>query len=75
MRNLDELGRVRHWILEIHLVDRAGAFGGCYGVCSKVTTMWLLTCAPRLVIGHAGGVFVVAPFQPAHSEIGSRNLG
>jgi Xaa-Pro dipeptidase len=30
MRNLDELGRVRHWILEIHLVDRAGAFGGFY---------------------------------------------
>jgi Xaa-Pro dipeptidase len=30
MRNLDELGRVRHWILEIHLVDPAGAFGGFY---------------------------------------------
>jgi Xaa-Pro aminopeptidase len=30
MRDPDELGRVRHWILEIHLVDRARTFGGFY---------------------------------------------
>lgn len=30
MRNLDELGRVRHWILEIHLVDPEQKFGGFY---------------------------------------------
>jgi len=30
MRDPDGLGRVRHWILEIHLVDRARAFGGFY---------------------------------------------
>ena len=28
MRGLDENGRERHWILEIHLVDRARTFGG-----------------------------------------------
>jgi Xaa-Pro aminopeptidase len=30
MRDSDALGRERHWILEIHLVDRAGMFGGFY---------------------------------------------
>lgn len=30
MRDLDTLGRIKHWILEIHLVDRARAFGGFY---------------------------------------------
>jgi len=30
MRDLDELGRERHWILEIHLVERANAYGGFY---------------------------------------------
>lgn len=30
MRNLDANGRVRHWILEIHLVSPDGAFGGFY---------------------------------------------
>jgi len=30
MRDLDENGRERHWILEIHLVDRARTFGGFY---------------------------------------------
>lgn len=30
MRDLDGLGRDRHWILEIHLVDRARTFGGFY---------------------------------------------
>jgi hypothetical protein len=37
MRNLDELGRVRHWILEIHLVDRAERLAGSMSVCCKVT--------------------------------------
>jgi Xaa-Pro aminopeptidase len=30
MRGPDHLGRERHWILEIHLVDRARTFGGFY---------------------------------------------
>ena len=30
MRGPDELGRERHWILEIHLVDRARTYGGFY---------------------------------------------
>jgi Xaa-Pro dipeptidase len=30
MSDLDGLGQLRHWILEIHLVDRAGTFGGFY---------------------------------------------
>lgn len=30
MSDLDGLGQPRHWILEIHLVDRAGTFGGFY---------------------------------------------
>ena len=30
MRGPDHLGRDRHWILEIHLVDRARTFGGFY---------------------------------------------
>ena len=30
MRNPDANGRVRHWILEIHLVSPDGAFGGFY---------------------------------------------
>jgi Xaa-Pro dipeptidase len=30
MRGPDHLGRARHWILEIHLVDRARTFGGFY---------------------------------------------
>jgi len=30
MRSPDHLGRERHWILEIHLVDRARRFGGFY---------------------------------------------
>ena len=30
MRDPDALGRVRHWILEIHLVDQARSFGGFY---------------------------------------------
>jgi hypothetical protein len=30
MRDLDELGREQHWILEIHLVERANAYGGFY---------------------------------------------
>lgn len=30
MRDLDGLGQVRHWILEIHLVDSARTFGGFY---------------------------------------------
>jgi len=30
MRLPDHLGRERHWILEIHLVDRARTFGGFY---------------------------------------------
>jgi Xaa-Pro dipeptidase len=30
MREPDHLGRERHWILEIHLVDRARTFGGFY---------------------------------------------
>ncbi|MFC3207622.1 M24 family metallopeptidase [Aquamicrobium soli] len=30
MRNRDANGRVRHWILEIHLVSPDGAFGGFY---------------------------------------------
>jgi Xaa-Pro dipeptidase len=30
MRDLDVLGRSRHWILEIHLVDAAETFGGFY---------------------------------------------
>jgi Xaa-Pro dipeptidase len=30
MRDLDELGRERHWILEIHLVERTNAYGGFY---------------------------------------------
>ena len=30
MRQLDALGRIRHWILEIHFVDRARQFGGFY---------------------------------------------
>lgn len=30
MRGTDHLGRARHWILEIHLVDRARTFGGFY---------------------------------------------
>jgi len=30
LRGLDHLGRTRHWILEIHLVDRARTFGGFY---------------------------------------------
>jgi Xaa-Pro aminopeptidase len=30
MREKDHLGRDRHWILEIHLVDRARTFGGFY---------------------------------------------
>ena len=30
MRSLDEQGRKRHWILEIHFVDRERAIGGFY---------------------------------------------
>lgn len=30
MRQRDALGRIRHWILEIHFVDRARQFGGFY---------------------------------------------
>jgi Xaa-Pro dipeptidase len=30
MRSLDEQGRKRHWILEIHFVDRAREIGGFY---------------------------------------------
>lgn len=30
MRGTDHLGRQQHWILEIHLVDRARTFGGFY---------------------------------------------
>jgi Xaa-Pro dipeptidase len=30
MRDPDELGRERHWILEIHLVDPKGQYGGFY---------------------------------------------
>jgi len=30
MRDPDELGRERHWILEIHLVEPAGLYGGFY---------------------------------------------
>jgi Xaa-Pro aminopeptidase len=30
MRGEDSFGRERHWILEIHLVDRARTFGGFY---------------------------------------------
>ncbi len=30
LRSLDELGRQKHWILEIHLVDRDRTFGGFY---------------------------------------------
>jgi Xaa-Pro dipeptidase len=30
LRSLDHLGRPRHWILEIHLVDRDRTFGGFY---------------------------------------------
>ena len=30
MRSLDEQGRKRHWILEIHFVDRAHEIGGFY---------------------------------------------
>ncbi len=30
MRGLDPLGRERHWILEIHFVDRARRIGGFY---------------------------------------------
>jgi Xaa-Pro aminopeptidase len=30
MRSLDAAGRQAHWILEIHLVDRARGFGGFY---------------------------------------------
>ncbi|HEX3960898.1 MAG TPA: M24 family metallopeptidase [Trebonia sp.] len=30
MRRRDKAGRVCHWILEIHLIDTAGGFGGFY---------------------------------------------
>ena len=30
MREKDHLDRERHWIFEIHLVDRARTFGGFY---------------------------------------------
>ncbi len=30
MQDLDGKGRVKHWILEIHLVDKARTFGGFY---------------------------------------------
>jgi hypothetical protein len=30
MRRLDRAGRVCHWILEVHLVDRARGFGGFF---------------------------------------------
>lgn len=30
MRDPDDAGNVRHWILEIHLVDKAQTFGGFY---------------------------------------------
>jgi Xaa-Pro dipeptidase len=30
MRDPDELGRERHWILEIHLVEPGGSYGGFY---------------------------------------------
>ena len=30
MREPDGLGQARHWILEVHLVDTAGTFGGFY---------------------------------------------
>jgi hypothetical protein len=30
MSTPDHLGRPRHWILEIHLVDKAHTFGGFY---------------------------------------------
>ena len=30
MRDPDSAGEERHWILEIHLVDKAKSFGGFY---------------------------------------------
>ena len=30
MRDSDDFGRERHWILEVHLVDKARTFGGFY---------------------------------------------
>lgn len=30
IRRLDPSGRVAHWILEVHLVDPAGGYGGFY---------------------------------------------
>ncbi|GAA1227174.1 hypothetical protein GCM10009665_17110 [Kitasatospora nipponensis] len=30
LRRTDRTGRLCHWILELHLVDRAGGFGGFY---------------------------------------------
>ena len=30
MRRRDPSGRLCHWILEIHLIDRVGGFGGFY---------------------------------------------
>ena len=30
MRDPDALGQVKHWIIEVHLVDRARTFGGFY---------------------------------------------
>jgi len=30
MRGVDEFGQMRHWILEIHFVDRAKEIGGFY---------------------------------------------
>jgi Xaa-Pro dipeptidase len=30
MRRRDRTGRVCHWILEVHLTDPAGGFGGFY---------------------------------------------
>ncbi len=30
IRRLDPSGRVAHWILEVHLVDPTGRYGGFY---------------------------------------------
>jgi hypothetical protein len=30
MRSTDESGRIRHWILEIHFVDRERRIGGLF---------------------------------------------
>ena len=30
LRRTDKAGRIRHWILEVHLIDRGREFGGFY---------------------------------------------